>query len=91
MHPIDLVLSRMPVLMNDFLRHQHKKIRLKIFLCGRKPEDRHFDLRKQVERLLKIRMGCDPFLGEDIEDLKDGPKPDRNHSTLLRSLSHWGA
>ncbi len=76
MHPVDSAAGQIPVLLNDFFKRQHrsKATRLSVFLCGRKPKESHSDLRKQVKRLLEKRMGCDAFLGEDVEDLKYGPK-----------------
>lgn len=82
MHPVDLAVSQIPLLLNDFFKHQHTNTALSVFLCGRRPEDPHFDLRKQVKRLLETRMGCKAFLGEDIAELKYGPKPNVNHLTI---------
>lgn len=83
-HPVDLAVAQIPVLLNDFFRQRHRRsdARLSVFLCGRKPKESHSDLRKQVERLLKKRMGCDAFLGEDIKDLKYGPTLDQSHLTI---------
>lgn len=82
MQPIDVVTAQLPLLLNDFFKYQHRNARLSVFLCGRKPEDPHFDLRKQVARLLQHRMGCRAFLGEEIEQLRFGPQPDVNHLTI---------
>lgn len=81
MHPVDVALAEVPVLLNDFFRHLHSGPRPKAFLCGKEPEDRHFDLRFQVKRLLDARMGCTGFLGEDIEELGH-TKADTDHLTI---------
>lgn len=80
MYPIDTVVAAVPALLSDLFRHNRD--RLSVFLCGRKPEDRRFDLRFQVKRVLENRMGCSAFLGEDIAELKGPPKPDRDHLTI---------
>ncbi len=82
MYEIDAVAAKIPVLLNSFFRHQHGRGRMKVFLCGRKPSDRRFDLRTQVKRLLEGQMGCEASLGEDIEELSVPPRPDQNHLTI---------
>lgn len=82
MYPIDKSLSKIPVLLNDFFRHYHKKKQLQVFLCGTKPKDPRFDLRKQVKRLLDNRMGCVSNLGEDLTISKELPKLNRNLLTI---------
>ena len=76
MHEVDRVLSRVPVLVNDFLRHVHSRGALKVFLCGSKPEDLRFDLRVQVKRVLNERWGCRAFLGEEIDPRRVAPRVD---------------
>lgn len=82
MHEIDAAISKTPLLLNDLFRHRHARRTLKVFLCGRKPSDRRFDLRIQVKRLLEGRMGCKSFLGEDIAELTETPRPDKDHLTI---------
>lgn len=82
MYPIEKSLLNVPFLLNDLFKHFHPKSSLRIFLCGRKPDDPRFDLRKQVQYLLDYRMGCKSFLGEDIEELRAPPKPDKNYLTI---------
>jgi hypothetical protein len=81
MNEVDKVLCQLPLLINDFFRHLHRRYKLRVFLCGRKPGDHRFDLRMQIKALLAGRMGCDPFLGEDIAELHK-PKVDRDHLTI---------
>lgn len=70
-----------PVLINEYLVPLHKKKKLKVFLCGRRPENKHFDLRLQLKKTLENKMGCIPFLGEDISELKK-PKPSADALTI---------
>ena len=82
MYEIDAVVAEIPVLLNSFFRCQHRRGRIRAFLCGRRPEDRRFDLRIQVKGLLEGQMGCEAFLGEDIAELSAPPRPDRDHLTI---------
>ena len=71
MYPIDVMARQVPILLNEFFRSFHKSLKpLKVFLCGHRPKNQHFDLRQQVKRLLESRMGCTAFRGEDIQDLR---------------------
>lgn len=63
------IADRLPFLINDLMRRQRGRRRLSVFLCGKQPRARHHDLRAQLEVLLERRMGCEAFLGEDIEDI----------------------
>ena len=81
MYAIDRQCNRIPILANDFFRHLHARHSRKVFLCGRKPENMRTDLRHQVKHLLETRMGCNAFLGEDIQELRT-PKVDQDHLSL---------
>lgn len=70
-----------PVLINDYLTPLHRLKKLKVFLCGRRPENKHFDLRLQLKKVLQNQMGCTPFLGEDISELKK-LKPSADYLTI---------
>ena len=82
MYPIDITVSKIHFLLNDFFRHLHRRYKFKIFLCGEKPDNPHFDLRFQLKRILELRMGCKPFLGEELEDLKVDIKTEKDHLTI---------
>jgi hypothetical protein len=68
------------------LQSRPSKHRLKVFLCGKQlgieSHDQHFDKRKLLKKLLYSRMGCDTFLGEDIEDFKSPPTIDSDYLTI---------
>ncbi|PZM77484.1 MAG: hypothetical protein DKT66_24675 [Candidatus Melainabacteria bacterium] len=40
--------------------------RIRVFLCGKEVGHRHFDLRARLQKLMNSRMGCETFLGEDL-------------------------
>ena len=82
MYEIDAIAAKCPFLINDLFQHRHRRRRLKVFLCGKDPQGRHDDLRLQVRHLLEVRMGCKIFMGEDIEDLAQLPRADRDHLTI---------
>ncbi len=82
MYDIDVATSKLPLLLNDFFRHLHSSRKPKVFLCGKELADRRFDLREQVKRLLQSRMGCSPFLGEDISEFQQAPRPDTDHLSI---------
>lgn len=71
----------MPFLLTDFFCHLHGRSALKVFLCGKKPEGESFDPRRQMKYIMERRMGCSPFLGEDIERLRK-PVLDKDHLTI---------
>lgn len=81
MRPIEKTFSKLPIVLNDFFKHSHKRASLCVFLCGSKPTDLQYDLRTQVRWLLEKHMGCRAFFGEDIEEFKN-PKVDLDHLTI---------
>lgn len=79
---IETTLSEIPLLLNDFFQHHHLKKRLRVFLCGPSCDDKYKDIRSRIKRILERRMGCDSFLGEEIEELKSSLKASRDHLTI---------
>jgi hypothetical protein len=57
--------------LSGLFAHMQMGRRLKVFLCGSQPEPRGRDLRRQLRHELNRKMGCDAFLGEEIEGLDD--------------------
>ena len=81
MYEIDAIVAKCPFLINDLFRHRHKRGKLKVFLCGKDPKGRPDDLRLQVRHWLEEHVGCDVFMGEDI-DLPRLRKVDGDHLTI---------
>ena len=82
MYEIDVIASQRPFLANDLFRHLHQRRKLKVFLGGKAPEGRHDDVRLQVRLLLAAQLGCDVFMGEDIDARDQLPRADRDHLTI---------
>ena len=72
------LLKKESYLLNDFFKHLHNKYKLKSFLCGKSTTDLKDDLRVQLMHILKKRMGCKSFRGEDIPNLNDKISEGRN-------------
>jgi hypothetical protein len=82
MYQIDRIVGQVDFLANDFFRHAHRWRRLKVFLCGRRPDNKFNDLRYEVKHLLTSRMGCEVKLGEDIAGLDVKIKSDADYLTI---------
>jgi len=75
-------MAKQAILLNDFFKNFSKKRKLKVFLCGARPKDEFFDLRFRVKRILRDKMGCSAFLGEEIEDIRKSTKVHRDQLTI---------
>lgn len=74
--------NQIPFLLCDFFAGHFATHRVKVFLCGKELGDSRSDLRLQVKALLATRMGCSPFLGEEIAELRTTPKVPQDHLTI---------
>ncbi len=62
------------------LNHPNAQGRIRIFLCGKYIADPAFDVRTKLQKIINSRLGCEAFLGENIDRSK--PRPIESNDLL---------